>query len=226
MNFSAYYACYNNTKATEFVLSNFRKHYPNEIVVLISDGGIDFSKIAKKYNTEYFYMNNIFASGPKNLYDSKRMIEWWNRQKLVCDISKSDYVIILEDDVYVKNKIQSKEDFALKGIHKNNQTFNNVFCSAIVKETGIDYYGMCGGSMYNVKIFREIYTDVIKDIMSNHDKKILSNPSQYYQLGAVDANMTYHYTKRGYSYMDAEWLTENPHDESKSIIHAWKQYYE
>jgi hypothetical protein len=225
---SAYYACYKNKKATEFVLSNFRKFFPDVIVCLISDGGDDFSDIAKKYDAIYYYMNNLFQSGPINVYSSERMIEWWNRQKLVCDISKSDYTMILEDDVYVLNAFEINENFALKGVAKHQTNlFTKKISDDIYNLSSIvnDYYGMCGGSIYNSKIFNDIYNDVILDIKNNHDN-LLNDFSNYYKIAAVDANMTYHFNKRGYVYTDAEWLTEDKNNiQNKSVIHTWKEYY-
>lgn len=227
-NLAAYYACFDNKKATEFVLSNFRKHFNNSIICLISDGGLDFSDLANKYNAEYYWMNNIFASGPKNLYNTHRLIEWWNRQKLVCDISKADYIMILEDDVYIKNNIEFNNDFTMKGVGKHrNNTFTNKIVQDIKKIGGVDnnYYGMCGGSVYNANIFKQIYNDVILDIIKNHELFLQLYPSDYYQLGAVDANITYHFNKRGYIYSRAEWLTETPDLEERPVVHGWKQFY-
>jgi hypothetical protein len=228
INLAAYYACFNNKEATEFVLSNFRKHFDNSVVCLISDGGADFSDLANKYNTTYYWMNNIFSSGPKNFYNSHRLIEWWNRQKLVCDISKADYVMILEDDVYIKNKIEFTNDFAIKGVGIHN---NNIFTQQIIEDikrignVDSNYYGMCGGSVYNADIFKKIYNDVILDIIKNHELLMQLSPSKYYQLGAVDANITYHFNKRGYNYSEAEWLTEEPNLKERPVIHGWKKFY-
>jgi hypothetical protein len=168
---SAYYACYKNKKATDFVLSNFTKHFPEVTICLISDGGLDFKDLAEKYKTYYYYVNNIFSSGPINVYSSSRMIDWWNRQKLVCDISNSDYTIILEDDVYTTDSFTINDDFELKGVSKHQ---TNLFTRRMSEDIRIcsnienDYYGMCGGSMYNSKIFKDIYNDVIIDIKNNH----------------------------------------------------------
>jgi hypothetical protein len=225
---SAYYACYKNKKATEFVLSNFKKFFPDSLVCLISDGGDDFSDLAKKYNTEYYYMNNLFQSGPINVYSSERMIEWWDRQKMVCDISKSDYTIILEDDVYTINSFEINEDFSLKGVSRHQ---TNLFTKQMSKDIfdygqiDNDYYGMCGGSVYNSQIFKDIYNDVIVDIKNNHDYLINNNFDSYYKLGAVDANITYHFNKRSYKYLDAEWLTEDKNNTNKPMIHGWKEHY-
>jgi hypothetical protein len=229
-NLGAYYACFNNKKATEFVLFNFRKYFPNSPICLISDGGENFADIANKYNTYYFYLNNLFSSGPINQYNSSRTIEWWNRQKMVCDITKSDYIMILEDDVYIKGKFNIEKPFALKGVGKHQ---SNLFSQKIIDDINLlgniknDYYGMCGGSIYNANIFKIIYADTILDIKNNHDTLVKEYNKDYYQLGAVDANITYHFNKRGYSYEEAEWLTEyGKFMYDRPVIHAWKQYYE
>jgi hypothetical protein len=226
---SAYYACYNNKPATEFVLLNFRKYFPESTICLISDGGLDFTDLAKKYNTYYYYVNNIFNSGPTNIYSSNRMIDWWNRQKLVCDISNSDYTMILEDDVFVQSNFDIEQEFHMKGVAKHSTNlFTNKMIEDIAKFGNInnDYYGMCGGSVYNSKIFKEIYNDAILDIKNNHDNLLQNDFSSYYKLGAVDANITYHFNKRGFSYDIAEWLTEDQNNPlNKPVIHSWKNFY-
>jgi hypothetical protein len=45
--FSVYHQCFDNIKATEFAVANFRDHNPNVPYYLLSDGGLDFSEIAK-----------------------------------------------------------------------------------------------------------------------------------------------------------------------------------
>ena len=47
-------------------------------------------------------------------------------------------------------------------------------------------------------------------------------------LGAVDANITYHYNKRGYKYEAAPWLAEalrGEDIEKYPVIHQWKEHY-
>jgi len=59
------------------------------------------------------------------------------------------------------------------------------------------------------------------DRLMNNDPDL-----QYRLLGAVDANITYHYNKRGYKYEVAPWLgqiTEGSLD--LPVIHQWKEYY-
>ena len=50
--FGVYYAVYKNKKATDVVLTNFRKHFPDNPIVLISDGGDDFSALGGGSNNK------------------------------------------------------------------------------------------------------------------------------------------------------------------------------
>lgn len=227
---AAYYAVYKNKRATEFVLDNFRKFFPDEKVILISDGGISFEDVANKYKCEYFYFENIFGNEinnyPKYPYNSYRMLEWWKRQKLVCDLGKADYNIILEDDVLVRNKFEIFDEFHLRGIRFGSRMSNRMI-EDIKNYSGLDshVYGMCGGSIYNCNTFLSIYQSVVDDININHD--MLISTGQYYVLGAVDANITYHFNKRGYKYEISPWLVEVMEGDLKDypIIHQYKELY-
>ena len=45
--FGCFHTVYENKKATEFILQEFRKFHPN---APYADGGADYSDIAEKYN--------------------------------------------------------------------------------------------------------------------------------------------------------------------------------
>lgn len=231
MNISVFYQVYKNKKATEFVLQNFRKYFSDNKIVLISDGGDNFFDLKEKYNCEYFEEENIFGNEvnkyPKYPYNSYRMLKWWERQKLVCDITNSDYTMILEDDVLIQNKFEIKNNFSLMGVRVG--CFLSDTMIKEIKEKGkidVPKYGMCGGSVYNSKIFLNIYDDVINDIKTNHDY-LVNNFNEYYLLGATDANITYHFGKRGYKYEIAPWLSETIEEnwEQYPIVHNYKEYY-
>ena len=227
--FGVYYAVYKNKKATDVVLTNFRKHFPDNPVVLISDGGDDFSDLAEKFNCKYYYRENIFGLGnlDRDPYDSKRTIEWWDRQKLVCDETGSDYIMIMEDDVLVREPFDINPPFHLRGVRIGNQ-FTGKMITDIYNCTRqvSTHYGMCGGSIYNAKTFLKVYNDVVEDIKNNMDRMMEEDPASYKMLGAVDANITYHFAKRGYKYEVALWLGEVREGRfNLPVIHQWKEHY-
>tara|TARA_R100000005_G_C4998229_1_gene204926 strand:- start:2361 stop:3092 length:732 start_codon:yes stop_codon:yes gene_type:complete len=239
VQFGCYYAAYKNEKATRFVLENFRKHFPENPILLISDGGDDFSHLAKEFNCGYEHVHNIFE--PKeDMYCSTRMLEYWRRLKLSTDYCNKEYLMILEDDVYIRNYFEINRHFNLCGSRKGCQ-----FSSLIKKELrdithrNIDIYGMCGGSFFNVEIFNKIYHEVILDIKNNHDEKIKNKEDnkkdpkrglvRWSSLGSTDSNITYHFCKRGYFYEPNPWMIEtgeaNWRNSEHPIVHDYKEKY-
>ena len=227
--FGVFYQVYKNHKAVRFVLENFRKHFPDNPVTLISDGGDDFTYMEDEFECKFFMKENIFGDEQneydRHCYDARRTIEWWKRQKLSCQESGYEYTMILEDDVYVKEHFDIQAPFQLRGVKSCNRITAPILRE--ISKCGYEgnYYGMCGGSIYNAKTLIEIYDDVIEDISQNHDK-LLSEELHFRPLGAVDCNITYHFNKRGHKYEVAPWLgqvTEGNLD--LPVIHQWKEHY-
>ena len=65
--FGVFYQVYDNKKAARFVLENFREHFPENPVVLISDGGEDFSDLAAK-------LSPIFVSTGKPAHNASLQV--------------------------------------------------------------------------------------------------------------------------------------------------------
>ena len=230
--FGVFYQVYDNKKAARFVLENFRENFPENPVVLISDGGEDFSDVASEYNCNFHMRENIFGNAENGYdtdsYDAYRTIEWWKRQKLVCDETGMDYVMIMEDDVLVRDAFDIQAPFDLRGVRLAQPLTPKMVMEIREKakfEAGV--YGMCGGSMYNAKTFLSIYDDVIKDIEENMDRLQAEDPMQWRGLGSVDLNITYHFNKRGYRYEAAPWLVEVREGNLLNfpVIHQWKENY-
>ena len=117
--------------------------------------------------------------------------------------------------------------FYLRGV-RTGMKLRDKMLEEIKEKAGYDAdtYGMCGGSMYNAKIFLSIYEDVVKDIEENMDRLIEEDYMQWALTGAVDANMTYHFNKRGYKYEAAPWLGEvREGNLDYPVIHQWKENY-
>ena len=46
----AVFMAYKNVNATDFVIENFRKYFPESPIYLFSDGGDDLSSLTQKYD--------------------------------------------------------------------------------------------------------------------------------------------------------------------------------
>ena len=227
--FGVFYQVYKNHRAVRFVLENFRKHFPDNPVILISDGGDDFTYMADEFNCKFFMRENIFGDDvnkyPKFPYNAYRTIEWWKRQKLVSEICLQDYVMIMEDDVLFQEPFDIKAPFQLRGVRRSNKLTDPILREIAKCGYEGDSYGMCGGSMYNAKTLLDIYDDVIVDIAENHDR-LISEELHFRPLGAVDCNITYHFNKRGHKYEAAPWLGQVSEGNTHlPVVHQWKKHY-
>ena len=206
----------------EDLLLDIRLNVLNQYVkkFVISEATYTHNGTRKKLN---FDINNY----PKFPYNAYRTIEWWKRQKLACEFTGQDYIMILEDDVLVRKPFTLDSTFQLRGVRIGNR-FTSRMSQDVKDLTGDDasLYGMCGGSMYNAETFLSIYDDVIEDIETNMDNMMKEDPTSYNMLGAVDANITYHFAKRGYKYEVAPWLGEvREGNLDLPVIHQWKEHY-
>lgn len=110
LKIGAYYQCFKNKGATDYVLAGFRHFYPDAPIVLVSDGGDDFSDLAQKYNCLYFWRPNIPSHNGKELaYDKKNWVVWWNEFKKYVSMIEADYIIFLEDDVDIRKPISMEK---------------------------------------------------------------------------------------------------------------------
>ena len=48
--FGCFHTVYENKKATEFILQEFRKFHPDAPYTICCDGGVDYSDLCEKYN--------------------------------------------------------------------------------------------------------------------------------------------------------------------------------
>ena len=115
----AYYQCYKNRKSLNFVLDNYRRYYPKTNVVLLCDGGDDFTEESLKYQCNYIHDTKIETE--KNLIfkgtdSAKKFIE---RIAKNIHLITEDFFILLEDDVYVMHAIKSDLTNDINGCNEN-----------------------------------------------------------------------------------------------------------
>ena len=162
---SAYYQCYKNHKALDFVLSKFRNFYPESEVALVCDGGEDFSKKAEQYKCMYTYESKLNTESNlvfNNLNSFKTFIF---RIKKYTSNFKSKYLLLLEDDVIVYNKI-SENDLVYDINGCNFNEFFNFNHQSLLKQYNSNlktddkiFFGGCGGSILNLDFFRKIFNN-------------------------------------------------------------------
>jgi hypothetical protein len=168
--FGAYHQCFNNRKATEFAIEQFRKYNPDVPYLLLSDAGDDFSDLAEKYNCIWMYDNKNV--GMDYLPPEDAMI-LYSRLVNCFQILNTDYVLLMEDDVLCRAKLEmGDEDFDLSASYVPGNTLQlwDIILEKYNSNPNINWYGATGGSFLNKNIFTEKqYIDLIhKFILEDH----------------------------------------------------------
>lgn len=187
----AFFQCYKNPRATYETLKSFRNHYPSNTVVLLSDNGYDYTEMAKYFNCIYMHEteNVPFTIRLDTDPHDKSQVSYYtilcNKEDFllkgnklikrfvdVFKLLKEEYILILEDDVYVHNIITDKFKYDLNGYCPNS--FQKKCIDELVKKYNIDtnklyHYSGHGGSVYNKEILLDCLknTIIIDDILDN-----------------------------------------------------------
>lgn len=106
-----FFQCYRNLDATDKVLSEFRCHYPDATVWLISDGGDNASHIAQRHRCNYWHDSHV---GQPSKCVPEVLDAWLRRLLFVCHACQEPWVLILEDDVLIRGKMKTPP-FLLSG---------------------------------------------------------------------------------------------------------------
>lgn len=196
MSLSAYMQCYSRPRAVYEALLSFRAHYPDVEISFVSDNGDDFSAFARKFDLRYTHADTQVAPG--GYFTGRDSAECYlNRMYQHCLASNSEWVVLLEEDVMTKRRVQRFPTTACAGARSNpvgeqlNEYFN------LIHNTTTQYcYGLCGGSCFHRELFVECY-------QRGHDLRLL-NILDKHVFYAPDLFLTCLFLLHGYQY--SEWL--------------------
>jgi hypothetical protein len=173
--FGAYLQCYKNPYATYKCLESFRKFYPDNTVVLLSDNGYDYSEMAEYFKCVYIHSNENILLTYNKLNDSGK---FENSFKLIerivnaFELCNEEYVMWLEDDVSINKPITDTFRYHLNGFCPNRISDESI--QRLQEKHNLDTnkkYNFTGhgGSVFNKKFFIECMknTELIHDIIEN-----------------------------------------------------------
>jgi len=124
-NIGAYFQCYKNPKATYYCLENFRRHYPDSTIVLVSDNGYNYTELANYFRCIYIHdtvsSRYIYTiDDVKNGSHIESMNHLINRVKQAFMLCNEEYIMWLEDDVRVNRQITDEFRYDLNGFCPNS----------------------------------------------------------------------------------------------------------
>jgi hypothetical protein len=225
MEIGAFIQCYKQPLALDIALFHFRKAYPTGTIVLVSDNGYNYSKMAEKYNCLYFH-------GTMNTrvdwydYEPEKYAEFFNRLRNYIPLIKEDYFMILEEDVIVMNRITEPFLGTLNGNPLNlikKETIQK-FRELQTYPTDFAYTGQ-GGSVWEKKHFLKMINDdeLLTNIANQWNTTELGNNKVFDNFSSVvcvASGGTIHKMK---TIRD---IIHNMHDLQGGVVfHQVKQFY-
>jgi len=236
MKIAAFYQCYKQRKALRFVLENFRKHYSNEACYLICDGGFDYTEEAREFNCDYHYDEKVETNQNLTFLSSFACTKFIKRFFEAISRIDADYIILLEDDVILLNPIDlNLLSSHINGCNKNEFLHQNIYRK--LKSEGITppsdqgfYYGACGGSILDVKFFKNCLKDYesIEHVVNEYCNL---TPKEKW---ASDAILSYICYKNGGSISQYDGFCETWYPDAQlllstgkvKVLHQYKNLYE
>jgi len=200
---SAYIQCHSNKRALYQTLVSFRNVYPAEPITLVSDCGDDFSQFADHF--DLYYYRSEKNCDPRGNLGKDGASEYLKRIYEHCLKATSDYVVILEEDVITHRKIKRFPLTDCAGPRFNHLADPlNRYLQQINNTTNNYGYAMCGGSIFDRKVYIKCYEkeNLDLDFLESLDKRIV----QY-----SDVVLTVIFLINGYSYGIWEEVSESNH---------------
>jgi hypothetical protein len=220
MEFSVYHQVYNNKKATEFCISEFRKHNPDVKYYLLSDCGLDFSDIAEKYNCTY--VHDEVNTGLISLTKDKVNV-LISRLSNFFQTTKSEYGLYMEDDVLCRGEVslESPIDITMLDVPTNKM----ILYDKILKynsSPNVDWYGSCGGNF-----LRNIFDSSENLELIN---RFLNEDFTPDQAGTIDQLLPSLYLVCGYKCTTNSLLSDVNRDpqwrnRNNPLVHSYKENY-
>lgn len=164
----AFLPCYKNPLATYNCIEQFRKYYPDNTLVVACDGGYNYTEMCKHFNCIYKHYEKNINAVYTDIDKTDPLRELLERIKDCHRLIPEEYVLWLEDDVFVNGRIEDTFKYDINGYCPNK--FNTKTIEALSYK--YQHLDLCteyvwsghGGSVYKTdSVIRNLQNDVIID---------------------------------------------------------------
>jgi hypothetical protein len=168
-----HYQTWKNRNMVNLVLKNFRKHYPEAPLRMVSDGGEKFDDLAKEYNcifdyeSENIYPKAVFVGHPNHKKEVSygAGLVWLRRLYDTAKQFDTDWIILMEDDIFTLGRIKDFPNTNGAGA-TNPLHFTSELTQYLLNRNNVNTlyaYGMCGGAILDRQFFVEAYEKYINE---------------------------------------------------------------
>jgi len=222
-NFAVHYQTWKNTDAVTHALTEFRKYFPTNPIHLVSDNGADYTDFVDKFELSYtFKSSNVFPGG--KFGEISHCYEWLSRLNDTCNMFKTEWVVIFEDDVLTQNNkiTYPKSDSGGVVCHPWYPPLTNELHKHNIRNQNWGY-GMCGGSIFKRDAFLDCYSKINEfplEELSKLDGRIIG-----WSDTLINCLLQYFgYTYEVWEGMDEDGVRDRL-SKTACFIHGFKEFY-
>lgn len=234
----------NQLNCADHCLENVRKHYPDEYIIIVSDNGADYSELAKKYNTDYFFASKKLGY-PRQPYGYRKeqVLDFLERFYIACLRTNTTHIMNLEEDNVIMKRLEISDGIEIAGWRPCNDDgtafpngFPEKFMDILTYYSGVrpnvPGYGAGGGTVLRVETFLLNYPK-IKEFITNSLDAI--QDTVYPTAGWIDCFLTWVYMLCGKPYTfntnllqisiekESDFIPDNI-PKNVEVVHGYKFY--
>lgn len=166
--------CYDEVDAVYYCVKEFRRHYPNTKIYIVTESKINYAKIFKKdkniltvqdNDTMSFYCNNptlhlTYKNSENQIKIKHAVVSFLNRVNSAISYTNSQYLLLMDPDVLIRGKLNIPENTKLLGslTNKNVPPNINKIMESIEGAIQISAWGATPG-IFDTKEFKKAYTN-------------------------------------------------------------------
>jgi hypothetical protein len=117
-SFGAYFQCHKNPLSTYKCLESFRRFYPTNSIVLVSDNGHDYTEMARLFKCVYIHCEHSLVYIHREMNNGTHVDHGMKLMKRILDALvhiKEDYFMWLEDDVVINKPVDDIFRYDING---------------------------------------------------------------------------------------------------------------
>ena len=175
-----YMWAHSNVESVDYAFSELRKSYPSSELILSSDAGDDMTSLAEKHKAMH-YIHGTNSHGPCHFskngggrygWTIKEARLWLDRLYEACKKMECDYVMLMEEDVLIKERFDfPKVDIIMTPNFKNRISSEGM---KWVRDRGglgnYCYYSAGGGSIIKRALFITAYEKHINSFTKEYER--------------------------------------------------------
>lgn len=225
---------HSNVKSADYVLGRMRESYPDSDLVISSDNGKDFSEVAEKHNAVKYIHGTESHGYPKSQerygWTAIQAKLWLSRIYEACLSITNDYVMLMEEDILIKERFQfpAKDIIMIPNIKNGISPLGMSWVESRGGNSSYPYYSAGGGSIINRVAFMNAYDNHIDSFFENFEHiYVQAMKSGHVGWGWNDSIICVLMYANNSSYSTDLPIKESGNEnEPYPIIHNFKKYYD